>query len=284
VVGVSGRPPGDMIRLPQALRRLVRAGYPGRAPSLTTEYNEPGSAVWQRTGFMHRQRYAFASRYVAGKRVLNVACGPGYAEGILMAGRPANIVAVDYDQDLIARLQASTETGLSGVEYRRADAEALPDSLEKFDVIISFENIEHLRSPELFLAGVGRLARPNAKLILSTPNRLKYSDHPERPFKNPFHVREYDFRELEALLSPYLANIETWGQIERNYMGSADELAAGLRSLNSLWVIRAEQAARRLIGRPVRSFGSLSFETDLLPFPPESCDEVDTFVIVGTVR
>jgi hypothetical protein len=67
-------------------------------------------------------------------------------------------------------------------------------------------------------------------------------------------------------------------------MGSADELAAGLRSLNSLWVTRTEQAAQRLIGRPVRSFGSLSFETDLLPFSPESSDEVRAFVIVGSVR
>lgn len=39
-----------------------------------------------------------------------------------MAGRSAGFAAVDYDQDLIARLHASTETGLSGVEYRRADA------------------------------------------------------------------------------------------------------------------------------------------------------------------
>ena len=33
-----------------------------------TEYNEPGSPVWQRTGFMHRQRYELAARHVAGKR------------------------------------------------------------------------------------------------------------------------------------------------------------------------------------------------------------------------
>jgi SAM-dependent methyltransferase len=273
-----------MIRLPQALRPLIEALVSRPDGSAVTEYNEPGSAVWQRTGFMHRQRYAFAARQVAGKSVLNVACGPGYAEAILMTGHPARIVAVDYDQDLIARLRARPPIGRPGVEYQQADAEALPESLGKFDVIVSFENIEHLRSPERFLAGVRRLANPNAKLILSTPNRLKYSGHPERPYNNPFHVREYDFRELSALLAPHLSRIETFAQIERNYTGLANEIDAALRALNSLWMVRLERAARRLLGRPAQDFSFLPFETDLLPVPAEACADVDTFVIVGTIE
>jgi SAM-dependent methyltransferase len=233
---------------------------------------------------MHRQRYAFAARYVTGKDVLNVGCGPGYAEAILMKGDPARIVAVDYDGDLVARLQRRANAGLPRIEYRHADAEALPDSLGKFDVIISFENIEHLRSPELFLAGVRRLAKPGAKLIMSTPNRRKYSDHPENPFRNPFHVREYDFAELATLLSPYVSRMDTFGQVERNYAGMTSEVEAALRSLNSLWIVRLERAARRFIGRPARDFTFLPLETDLLPIPAERCDEVDTFVVIGTVR
>jgi 2-polyprenyl-3-methyl-5-hydroxy-6-metoxy-1,4-benzoquinol methylase len=276
-----GRSAQAMIRLSQVFRRIMAASIsrPVRAPM--TEYNEPGSAVWHRTGFMHRQRYAFASRRIAGKRVLNVACGPGYAEQLLMAGEPAMITAVDYDRSLIARLQS--QGAPPRIEYRHADAETLPDSLGKFDVIISFENIEHLRSPELFLAGVGRLSQPGAKLILSTPNRLKYSDHPEQPFRNPFHVREYDFRELVSLLAPYVTDLEIFGQIERKYMGVVDELGKAIRSLNSLWIVRLEREFRRLVGRPAPNFNPLSFETDLLPLSPESSDDANTFVVVGTV-
>ncbi len=83
------------------IRRFV--DHP-RSDSPDTEYNQPGTPVWQRTGFMHRQRYAFAAAQVAGKRVLNVACGPGYAEEILATGRPTSVVAVDYDRELIERL------------------------------------------------------------------------------------------------------------------------------------------------------------------------------------
>jgi len=273
-----------MIRLSQVSRRFIEALVSREAGSAATEYNEPGSAIWQRTGFMHRQRYAFAARRITGKRVLNVACGPGYAEPMLLMGHPASVVAVDYDIDLIARLQAQSEAPPSHVEYMHANAEALPDALGKFDVIISFENIEHLRSPELLLEGVRRLAKSDAKLILSTPNRMKYSDHPDQPYKNPFHVREYSFGELTALLTPYLTNIEYFGQVERNYIGLANEIEAALRSLNSLWIVRVERAVRRFIGKPARAFDFLSFETDLLPISAEVCNDVDTFVVIGTVR
>ena len=282
--GKSSHSSHDMIRLPLALRRLVGRSASRTTESPVTEYNEPGSAVWHRTGFMHRQRYAFASRHVSGKRVLNIACGSGYGEEILMAGHPASIVAVDYDQDLIRRLQTQAAAGSASVLYRHADAEALPGSLGKFELFISLENIEHLRAPELFLAGIGRLALPGAKLILSTPNRLKYSEHPLRPFNNPFHVHEYDFLELIALVGPYLSDIETFGQVERNYMGLVDEVGAALRALNSLWIVRIERAVRQLVGRPARPFEPLSFETDLLPMSRERSDEYDTFIIIGTVR
>ncbi len=151
-------------------------------------------------------------------------------------------------------------------------------------MIISFENIEHLRSPERFLTGIRALANPDAKLILSTPNRLKYSGHPQQPVKNPYHVHEYDFGELEALLTPFLSNMQALGQFERDHMGLTDEVGAALRALNSLWVVRLERAARRLIGKPVPAFHFLPFETELRALDAKSPDDADTFVITGTIR
>ena len=39
------------------------------------------------TFWEHAYRYAFASRFVAGKRVLDVACGEGYGGAALLKGR-----------------------------------------------------------------------------------------------------------------------------------------------------------------------------------------------------
>jgi SAM-dependent methyltransferase len=249
-----------------------------------TEYNEPGSPVWQRTGFMHRQRYEFAAKQVTGKRVLNVGCGPGYGEGILASGSPAAVVAVDYDFELVERLRRKQASANECLEYRWANAEALPDSLGKFDVIISFENIEHLPAPDRFLEGVRRVANPGARLILSTPNRIKYSGHPQRPVQNPFHVREYDFDELRELLAPTLADMQWSGQFERDYTALSDEVEAALRTLNSLWFVRMERAGRQLLGMPAPAFHFLPFETDLRPLGPDASNEADTFVVAGTIR
>jgi 2-polyprenyl-3-methyl-5-hydroxy-6-metoxy-1,4-benzoquinol methylase len=98
------------------------------------------------------------------------------------------------------------------LQYSWADAEELPASFGTFDVIISFENIEHLRSPEHFFACVKRLANLNAQLMLSTPNRLRYSDHPQSPNQNPYHVLEYGFYELQTLLAPHLTSLAWFGQ------------------------------------------------------------------------
>jgi SAM-dependent methyltransferase len=272
-----------MVDILQASARRIRDFVrDAQAPS-DTEYNRPGSPVWQRTGFMHRQRYTFAAEHVMGKRVLNIGCGPGYAEGILAAGNPASVVAVDYDRDLIERLRRENASP-TRVEYTWADAEALPASLGRFDVIISFENVEHLRVPTLFLEGVRRLAKPDAKLILSTPNRLRYSGHPQRPIKNPYHVREYDFDELGALVAPVLSDIRWLGQFERDYAGLSDEVESALRVLNSLWLVRIERAGRQLLGKPAPAFHFLPFETDLRAINLVSPNDADTFVIAGTIH
>lgn len=270
-------------RLRTSVRRLT-ALVRGEQELLDTEYNQPGTPVWQRTGFMHRQRYTFAAGRVTGKRVLNLACGPGYAEQVLASGRPSEVVAVDYDRDLIERLRRRAPvSATTNIEYLWADAEDLPSSLGKFDVIVSFENIEHLRRPTRFLEGARRLAQPGAQLFLSTPNRLKYSGHPQQPVNNPYHVREYDFDELAALITPMLSNVTWFGQFQRTHMELSDDVQLALRNLNSLWVVRLERACRRLIDKPIPNFHFLPLETDLRPLDPASAPDADTFVLVGTI-
>ena len=66
---------------------------------------------------------------------------------------------------------------------------------------MSFETIEHVPDPELFLNECERVLVPGGLLVISTPNRDVYhqimSGH-----LNPFHCSEMSLPEFEAILRP----------------------------------------------------------------------------------
>jgi SAM-dependent methyltransferase len=75
---------------------------------------------------------------------------------------------------------------------------ALPCSDASFDAVVAFEIIEHLDQPDAFLRELRRALAPSGLLLISTPNRLYYTD--DRGEVNPFHSREYSYREFDDLL------------------------------------------------------------------------------------
>jgi len=124
----------------------------------------------------HVARYVFAGSYVQGKRVLDAGTGPGYGAAILKYAGAAEVVAVDIDSESIE--YAKCRFGGEGVDYMTDDCEAFENARGPFDVICSFENIEHLPNPEKFMAESARMLKPDGMLIISTPERAK---QPPRP-------------------------------------------------------------------------------------------------------
>ena len=59
---------------------------------------------------------------------------------------------------------------------------------KEFDVIISFEAIEHIEEQEAFLSEVKRLLKDDGLFIVSSPNKTLYTD--ETGQQNPHHVKE----------------------------------------------------------------------------------------------
>ena len=83
-----------------------------------------------------------------------------------------------------------------------------------FNVIVSFETIEHLEYPEVYLEEICRVLTPRGTLIISTPNREVTNPGgslEDRP-KNPFHEREFSSVEFKALLENYFNQIRYYGQ------------------------------------------------------------------------
>jgi hypothetical protein len=83
-----------------------------------------------------------------------------------------------------------------------------------FDCVVAFEVIEHAQDAREFLAELKRVARRDALIAVSTPNRLVASGNRIEPL-NPFHVREYLASEFQQLLSQTFSTFELFGQHER---------------------------------------------------------------------
>lgn len=146
----------------------------------------------------HAARYVFALPFVENKRVLDIACGTGYGVGLL---RSAARFVVGVDIDAEAAREAKSECG-ENAEVLLGNGLGLPFEAEVFDVITSFETLEHLHERRAFLGELHRVLKQDGKLILSTPN-ANYSQPVNGVPANPFHIHEYEPEELRSELEAY---------------------------------------------------------------------------------
>ena len=84
------------------------------------------------------------------------------------------------------------------LDFQFADCTQLPFEQAEFDVIVSFETLEHLDAQEEMMAEFRRVLKPDGFLVLSSPDKAEYSD--QSGFENEFHVRELYRDELETLI------------------------------------------------------------------------------------
>jgi SAM-dependent methyltransferase len=157
--------------------------------------------------YEHVHRYAFARELVAGKRVLDAACGEGYGSALL-ATAAASVTGVDLAQASIEH--ARERYRAENLSFRSADCQALPFPDGAFDCVVSFETLEHLGDHAGLIREFRRVLKTDGFLLLSTPDKAVYSDRQQN--RNEFHVRELYRHELEALLTGSFPACRLWGQ------------------------------------------------------------------------
>ncbi len=166
----------------------------------------PGGIAYE-----HWHRYAFALRYATGRRVLDAACGEGYGTALL-AGVAAVVTGVDIDTNAVNHARAAYR-GVANIGFECGSVTALPLADASVDLVVSFETIEHLPAADQprMLAEFARVLAPDGVLVLSSPNKRRYSDVPKH--RNPFHLHELYRSELEQLLDRDFAARRWYDQV-----------------------------------------------------------------------
>lgn len=152
----------------------------------------------------HLARYAFAARLARGKRVLDAGCGAGYGSAEL-ARSAATAVGVDVSADAVEFARLNYQAG--NLSFELASCTALPFADGVFDLVVGFEVIEHLQDWRTFLNEVLRVLAPTGQFIVSTPNKLYYTESRGEQGANPFHVHEFEFEEFRAELQAVFPHV-----------------------------------------------------------------------------
>ena len=115
----------------------------------------------------HLHRYLMAREFVAGKVVLDIACGEGYGSALL-AEAAARVIGVDISPEAVAH--ASAVYGRPNTMFQVGHCAEIPLSRASVDAVVSFETIEHHAEHEAMFMEIKRVLRPGGLLIMSSPD------------------------------------------------------------------------------------------------------------------
>lgn len=179
-------------------------------------------------------------RHVSPKdHCLDVGCGDGGTSGGWLQAHTAKYLGVDISESALA---VARERGLDVEQI--GDAAELPLADASFDCVVCTEVLEHLFEPQVALAEIHRVLRPEGRLIITVPNVAHWRNRldlallgrwnprgdnlsPEQPWRDP-HVRFFSLASLSRLVE--MSAFEVMERGGHAQFGLAQH-SPGLRSL-----------------------------------------------------
>lgn len=158
----------------------------------------------------HLHRYKAIAGLLHGKTVLDAACGTGYGSKI-MSSTAQKVYGIDISSEAI--LYAQEHYSAENISFFQMSVTDIQFD-EKFDVIVSFETIEHISEGQQkeFLEQVLKYLKEDGLFIVSTPDKEVLTNLISNNYQNPFHVREFTYNEFESFLHKKFAWIQFYYQ------------------------------------------------------------------------
>jgi ubiquinone/menaquinone biosynthesis C-methylase UbiE len=134
-------------------------------------------------------------------RLLDVGCGPGEST-VFLAKRfmARTAVGLELEDHPVAFARALAQANASPATFQRASARHLPFQATSFDLVVSFEMIEHLPLWKEFFAEARRVLAPGGHLLVTTPNSLG----------------------VHSMLKTAYAYVRGFGKLNRQWKGDGD--------------------------------------------------------------
>ncbi|WP_424627554.1 class I SAM-dependent methyltransferase [Bradyrhizobium sp. SYSU BS000235] len=171
---------------------------------ITDDWETYKSDEWD---YMRRFEVARLLELTSPCTILDVGCGCGFHD---VAFAESDIVervdAIDYSSKSIERAEISYPH--PKVKRWVADLRELPADTQ-YDLVASFQVIEHLDTPEDFLAMCARVCRPGGVVAIATPNvnrlhnLVRLATLKPRILVDPQHFKEYSASDLERMARPF---------------------------------------------------------------------------------
>ena len=144
--------------------------------------------------------YYLALDFVSGD-VLEVGCGEG--RGVeLLAPKAKSFSGIDKIEQVIQNLSDK----FPEATFRQMvipPFSALEDN--SYDVVVSFQVIEHIKKDREYLQEIHRVLKPGGKALITTPNIVMSLS------RNPWHIREYTANQLADLARTVFPKVEMKG-------------------------------------------------------------------------
>ena len=149
-------------------------------------------------------RYRLAAAHVANKTVCDIACGAGYGS-FFLSQSARHVTGMDASEEAVA--WASSHFQGPNLQYVHVKGDEPWPVDTQFDVVTSFETLEHTHSPKMFLQNITDHLSAEGTLVMSIPNGPK-----DRLRNNPYHLHYFTQDDFAALLKPWFSSMEFFSE------------------------------------------------------------------------
>jgi SAM-dependent methyltransferase len=164
----------------------------------------PAENYWYRR---HLAVYEWIGARVAGRRVIDMACGEGYGSEVLSRSA-ASVLGVDGNPEAFEHARRRYQR--QNLTFERGAVEWYGEA-GSFDVVVFLQTIEHVADPRAVLEHFQRLLAPGGVAYVSTPNVLTLAPPGAEKSDNPWHLREYRAGEFGELCRSVFSDVELLG-------------------------------------------------------------------------